>query len=115
MKATWKDSGKEMTAQELIREGIHYQEGHNLAVSINGLLNALTQPGAKPADAAPMLAHYYIHNLARLTSLPFIHAVFSAIAGGTMPLVRSGPCMSSMDSIVRMVGCLLAKAPDLKC
>jgi 1,2-dihydroxy-3-keto-5-methylthiopentene dioxygenase len=26
MKATWKDSGKEMTAQELIREGIHYEK-----------------------------------------------------------------------------------------
>lgn len=64
-----------------IHEGVGYQTHENLSGAIREI-NKLTYNDVDITSATKYaLLDYYVHNLSRLTSLPFLHAMWAGIAG----------------------------------
>jgi RsiW-degrading membrane proteinase PrsW (M82 family) len=55
-----------------IYEGVTYQTSHNFRFAINAAGNL---------DSTTFAAEYYLLNLIRLTTLPFLHAIWTGMAG----------------------------------
>lgn len=64
-----------------ISEAISYQWRENLAAALRQAHEVRGRTGSEEAAARAFASVYYISNFIRLTSLPFLHAMWSGIAG----------------------------------